>query len=182
MATGIATDDLELRAATWAAIETLRGRLVELEAAFVVRRMRWQGFYRKAERAGSLDAEREELWRKLTAAREFLYEAFLLPERSMIPSFLAGDRVLVNKLRGRRVFPERGDVIVFRNPDPAPGTGRNFIKRVIAVAAQMFPPWSHADTLHGQHRFEQPVVVRELQRVVGVVALPCRFQRPAQGA
>lgn len=67
-------------------------------------------------------------------AREFLYEAFLLPERSMSPSFLPGDRVLVNKFRSRRVFPQRGDVIVFRNPDPAPGTGRYFAQRVIAIA------------------------------------------------
>jgi signal peptidase I len=68
------------------------------------------------------------------ATREFVYEAFYLPERSMSPSFLAGDRVLVNKIRSRRVFPERGNVIVFRNPDPTPGAGQNFIKRVIAIA------------------------------------------------
>jgi signal peptidase I len=70
----------------------------------------------------------------MVAAREFLYEAFLLPARSMSPNFLAGDRVLVNKLRSRRVFPQRGDVIVFRNPDPAFGAGQNWIMRVIAVA------------------------------------------------
>jgi signal peptidase I len=70
----------------------------------------------------------------MVATREFLYEAFYLPERSMSPNFLAGDRVLVNKLRSRRVFPERGDVIVFRNPDPTPGAGQNYVKRVIAVA------------------------------------------------
>lgn len=70
----------------------------------------------------------------MVATHEFLYEAFYLPERSMSPSFLAGDRVLVNKLRGRHVFPDRGDVIVFRNPDPTLGAGQNYIKRVIAVA------------------------------------------------
>jgi signal peptidase I len=70
----------------------------------------------------------------MVATREFLYEAFLLPASSMSPNFLPGDRVLVNKLRSRRVFPERGDVIVFRNPDPTPGAGQNWIMRVIAVA------------------------------------------------
>jgi signal peptidase I len=71
----------------------------------------------------------------MVAAREFLYEAFLLPERSMSPNFLAGDRILVNKLCSRREFPERGDVIVYRNPDPTPGVaGQNYISRVIAVA------------------------------------------------
>ena len=69
----------------------------------------------------------------LTAGvREFVYEAFYLPERSMAPSFLAGDRVLVNKLRARKRFPERGDLVVFRNPGPT--GGRIFIKRVVAVA------------------------------------------------
>jgi signal peptidase I len=69
----------------------------------------------------------------MVATREFVYEAFLLPSRSMSPGFLAGDRILVNKLRSRRVFPARGDVIVFRNPDPT-GAGESYIKRVIAVA------------------------------------------------
>ena len=67
-----------------------------------------------------------------TGAREFVFEAFYLPERSMAPSFLAGDRILVNKLASRKEFPERGDVIVFRNPEPV--GGRVFIKRVIGVA------------------------------------------------
>jgi signal peptidase I len=71
----------------------------------------------------------------IVATREFIYEAFYLPERSMSPNFLASDRILVNKLRSRRVFPDRGDVIVYRNPDPTPGiAGQNYISRVIAVA------------------------------------------------
>jgi hypothetical protein len=41
----------------------------------------------------------------MVAVREFVYEAFLLPERSMSPSFLAGDRVLVNKLRSPEYSP-----------------------------------------------------------------------------
>jgi signal peptidase I len=69
----------------------------------------------------------------LTAGvREYVFEAFFLPERSMAPNFLPGDRILVNKLASRKEFPERGDVIVFRNPEPE--GGRVFIKRVIAVA------------------------------------------------
>jgi signal peptidase I len=70
----------------------------------------------------------------MIAAREFVYEAFYLPAGNMSPSFLAGDRVLVNKLRSRHVFPQRGDVIVFRNPDPDTGASQNWIMRVIGVA------------------------------------------------
>jgi signal peptidase I len=65
-------------------------------------------------------------------SQEYVYEAFLIPERSMSPNFLAGDRILVNKRPFRNGFPERGDVVVFRTP--ASEVGRTWIKRVIGVA------------------------------------------------
>jgi signal peptidase I len=64
--------------------------------------------------------------------REYVYEAFLIPARSMSPNFLAGDRILVNKRPFRDGFPERGDVVVFRAPPSE--EGRTWIKRVIGVA------------------------------------------------
>lgn len=64
--------------------------------------------------------------------REYVYEAFLIPTRSMSPNFLAGDRILVNKRPFRNSFPERGDVVVFRTPSSE--LGRTWIKRVIGVA------------------------------------------------
>ncbi len=63
---------------------------------------------------------------------EYLYEAFIIPERSMSPNFLAGDRILVNKRPFGDSFPERGDLVVFRTPRSE--TGRAWIKRVIGVA------------------------------------------------
>lgn len=64
--------------------------------------------------------------------REYVYEAFLIPEHSMNPSLLAGDRILVNKRSMRDRFPQRGDLVVFRAP-PAE-MGRTWVKRVIGVA------------------------------------------------
>lgn len=64
--------------------------------------------------------------------REYVYEPFLIPTRSMSPNFLAGDRILVNKRRLGGGFPERGDVVVFRAP--ASESGYTWIKRVIGVA------------------------------------------------
>lgn len=64
--------------------------------------------------------------------REYVYEAFVLPERSMSPNFLAGDRILVNKRPFRDGFPERGDVVAFRTPPSEPG--HTWLKRVIGVA------------------------------------------------
>lgn len=65
-------------------------------------------------------------------AREYAYEPFLIPTRSMSPNFLAGDRILVNKRPFPHGFPERGDVVVFHTPPSE--AGRTWIKRVIGVA------------------------------------------------
>jgi signal peptidase I len=75
--------------------------------------------------------------------RAFVVEAFKIPSGSMIPTMQIGDHIFVNKfLYGVRIpftdsklftwrSPERGEVIVFRNPcDP----DKDFIKRVVAVA------------------------------------------------
>ena len=50
----------------------------------------------------------------------------------MSPTILSGDRVLARKLLARQHFPERGDLIVFRSPEPTGSTV--YIKRVVAVA------------------------------------------------
>lgn len=63
--------------------------------------------------------------------REYAYEMFLIPKRSMAPSFLSGDRILVNKRPQRDGFPRYGDVVVFRTPPSEPGHA--WIKRVIGV-------------------------------------------------
>jgi signal peptidase I len=102
----------------------------------------------------------------MVATREFVYEAFYLPERSMSPNFLAGDRVLVNKLRSRRVFPERGDVIVFRNPNPVAGSGQNYIMRVIAVAGDRVAVRGRSVEVNGKE-LERDVVAMESISAIG---------------
>src|SRR5262249_3665576 len=62
--------------------------------------------------------------------RAHVFEAFLIPSASMVPTVLDGDRVLVNKTVYRDRFPERGDVVVFRVPREP---GRAWIKRVIGL-------------------------------------------------
>lgn len=74
--------------------------------------------------------------------RAFLVEPFRIPSRSMVPTLLVGDFILVNKFGyGLRlpVFhtefldlgePERGDVMVFRYP---PEPTKDYIKRVIGL-------------------------------------------------
>ncbi len=74
--------------------------------------------------------------------RAFLVQAFKIPSRSMVPTLLEGDHILVSKfLYGVRIpftderwprftSPQRGDVIVFVFPRERE---KDFIKRVVAV-------------------------------------------------
>ena len=80
--------------------------------------------------------------------RAFVIEAFKIPSGSMIPTLLVGDHIFVNKyVYGLRIpgtdvkfftsrKPARGEVIVFRFPNPfhiASEEDKDFIKRIVAV-------------------------------------------------
>jgi signal peptidase I len=49
--------------------------------------------------------------------KTWLMQAFYIPSESMETTLLKGDRVIVNKLVPSRIDLERGDVIVFQDPD-----------------------------------------------------------------
>jgi len=60
-------------------------------------------------------------------------QAFQVEQYSMEPNLLPRDRVLVNKFIYRFRPPRPGEIVVLKPPtDP----GRNYIKRVVAVAGQ----------------------------------------------
>lgn len=75
--------------------------------------------------------------------RTFVIQAFKIPSRSMVPTLLVGDQILVNKfIYGvkipylRKTFipvtnPEKGDIVVFIYPNDR---SKDFIKRVIGMA------------------------------------------------
>lgn len=52
--------------------------------------------------------------------KTFLVQAFFIPSRSMEPTLLIGDRVLVAKFLYRFTDAKHGDVVVFRSPLPEP--------------------------------------------------------------
>lgn len=78
--------------------------------------------------------------------RAFLLEAFKIPTGSMIPTLMVGDHIFVNKfIYGLRIpftnrhfvtfgAPQRGEVVVFEFPGDGDDHGKDFIKRVVAVA------------------------------------------------
>ena len=48
--------------------------------------------------------------------KTFLIQPFWIPSESMVPTIEVNDRVMVNKLTVRFGQPNRGDIIVFRDP------------------------------------------------------------------
>ena len=62
--------------------------------------------------------------------RTFLIQPFLVSGTSMSPNFSNGDYVLVDELTYRIRPPERGEVVVFHDPEDY---GTYFIKRVIGL-------------------------------------------------
>ena len=48
--------------------------------------------------------------------KTFLIQPFWIPSESMLPTIEVNDRVMVNKLAYQWGEPERGDVVVFRDP------------------------------------------------------------------
>lgn len=48
--------------------------------------------------------------------KTFLVQPFWIPSESMLPTIEVNDRVMVNKLAYEWAEPERGDIVVFRDP------------------------------------------------------------------
>ena len=62
--------------------------------------------------------------------REGICEAFVIPSKSMLPTIRYGDRVLVDKRAYRHDPVERGDIVVFANPNER---HQRWIKRIVAL-------------------------------------------------
>ena len=67
-----------------------------------------------------------------TSVSCFMFEAFLVPTRSMNPTILDGDRVLARKMFPKDRFPQRGELVAYQNPTSSGGS--TFLGRVVAVA------------------------------------------------
>ncbi len=65
--------------------------------------------------------------------RTFVVQAFKIPSGSMRPTFLEGDRILVNKFIYRFKDPQIGDIVVFKYPEDKK---KDFVKRLIAKGGE----------------------------------------------
>ena len=67
--------------------------------------------------------------------RPLVVQAFYIPSGSMEPTFLEGDRILVNRFIYRLNSPQRGDILVFEAPpqakDPTDNHKKDFVKRLL---------------------------------------------------
>ena len=64
--------------------------------------------------------------------KENVVEAFMMPAVSMKPALIEGDRVFVDKTIYKNSEPQRGDVIVFKDPEDKDHK-KSFIKRVVGL-------------------------------------------------
>jgi signal peptidase I len=67
----------------------------------------------------------------------FVVQVTEVKQRSMEPTLLQADRVLVSKLDYRFSTPQRGDIVVFNPVGPGVEPGVAFVKRVVAVAGDV---------------------------------------------
>lgn len=56
--------------------------------------------------------------------KTFLIQAFFIPSPSMVPTLRQGDRILVCRICMHLTDIDRGDILVFSDPTPEPGTDR----------------------------------------------------------
>ena len=82
-------------------------------------------------------------------------EAFRVPAASCYPTIIPGDRLLANKIAYKNTDPERGDLIVFLNPEDRRVT---YIKRVVAVEGDTVEQKDYELYVNGQklHRESLP--------------------------
>lgn len=91
--------------------------------------------------------------------RAFVVQAFKIPTGSMRPTFLEGDRILVNKFIYKFKEPKRGDIIVFKYPG---NEKKDFVKRLIALGGETIEIKDGDIYVNGE-RVEDPFKIRQIR-------------------
>ena len=65
--------------------------------------------------------------------RYFIFQPFIIQQQSMEPNFFERDYLIVDQISYRLNDPQRGEVIVFNDPNNSP---RKYIKRIIGLPGE----------------------------------------------
>lgn len=87
--------------------------------------------------------------------RTFLFETYRVVGQSMEPTLVQDERLIVSKLSYRLHEPQRGDIIVFRDPNDS---GRNLIKRIIGLPGEVVEIRNGLVYINGQ-QLDEPYLV-----------------------
>jgi signal peptidase I len=79
--------------------------------------------------------------------RTFLFETYRVVGQSMEPTLVQDERLIVSKLSYRLHEPQRGDIIVFHDPQEP---SRNLIKRIIGLPGEIIEINSGQVFVNGQ--------------------------------
>jgi signal peptidase I len=85
--------------------------------------------------------------------KTFLFQTFYIPSRSMTPTLQVGDRVIVNKLSYRLHNVNRGDIVVFENPEDS--DVKDLVKRVVGLEGETVTLRDGAVLIDGR-RLDEP--------------------------
>ncbi len=114
--------------------------------------------------------------------KSLLFQAFVIPSESMVPTLVPGDRVIVSRAEYHLRDVHRGDVIVFRNPHPedrprrstigvflhwlagglgsSQGDEEDLIKRVVGLPGETIEAHGGAVYVDGR-RLEEPYLTQQ---------------------
>ena len=90
--------------------------------------------------------------------RTFVVQAFKIPSGSMRPTFLEGDRIMVNKFIYKFKEPLIGDIVVFKYPEDKK---KDFVKRLIAKSNETVEIREGSIYINDKLA-SQPLVIREI--------------------
>ena len=105
--------------------------------------------------------------------RTFLFETYRVVGQSMEQTLVQDQRLIVSKLSYRLHDPQRGDIIVFRDPQDS---GRNLIKRIIGLPGEIVEISNGQVFINGQP-LDEPYLGSNSMRAEPQIAIPegCYF-------
>jgi signal peptidase I len=103
--------------------------------------------------------------------RPVIAAPFYVGSESMVPTLMVWDRILINKLAYDFAEPQRGDIVLFENPE---GGGEPLIKRVVGLPGDQIEVRAGRLYVDGR-RQREPYVnehLRNIQSPYGPIEVP----------